>query len=77
MAIKKPVGRPQEFNFKIVSKLADSVAHNYSISDACRYARISKSTYYYYLNHEPFFAEVMALAHENQRKVSFNFRTIL
>jgi ACT domain-containing protein len=75
MAIRKPVGRPQEFNFKTVSKLADSVSHNYSISDACKYARISKSTYYYYLKREPLFAETMALAHENQRKVNFNFRT--
>ena len=77
MPIKKAVGRPQEFNFKIVGKLADSVAHNYSISDACQYARISKSTYYYYLKREPLFAEVMATAFENQNKVSFNFRTIL
>jgi ACT domain-containing protein len=75
MAIKKAVGRPQEFNFKIVSKLADSVSHNYSIGDACKFARISRSTYYYYLNNEPLFAEAMALAHNNQRKVNFNFRT--
>jgi len=76
MAIKKAVGRPQEFNFRIVNKLADSVAHNYSITDACKIARISKSTYYYYLKHEPLFAETMAVAYDNQRKVSFNFRTI-
>lgn len=75
MAIKKAVGRPQEFNFKIVSKLADSVAHSYPVSDACKFARISRSTYYYYLKSEPLFAEAMALAHENQRKVNFNFRT--
>lgn len=75
MPLKKAVGRPQEFNFRIVSKLADSVSHNYSISDACKFARISRSTYYYYLNNEPLFAEVMAQAHENQRKVNFNFRT--
>jgi hypothetical protein len=77
MAIKKAVGRPQEFNCKTVRKLADLVAHNYSISDACKLARISKSTYFYYLKREPLFAETMAIAHENQRKVSFNFRTTL
>ncbi len=76
MAIKKAVGRPPKFNIKIVNKLADSISHNYSISDACKMAKISKSTYFYYLKHEPLFAETMALAHENQRKVSFNFRTI-
>lgn len=75
MAIKKAVGRPQEFNFKTVSKLADAVSHNYSIADACKFARISKSTYFYYIKREPLFAETMARAYENQRKVNFNFRT--
>ena len=77
MAIKKAVGRPQEFNFKTVGKLADAISHNYSVSEACGFARISKSTYYYYLNTEPLFAEAMALAYKNRSKVSFNFRTTL
>jgi ACT domain-containing protein len=76
MAIKKAVGRPQEFTMKTVKRLADLVAHNYSISDACKLARISRSTYYFYLDSEPSFAETMALAHQNQRKVSFSFRTV-
>jgi ACT domain-containing protein len=76
MAIKNAVGRPQEFSMKTVRRLEDLIAHNYSISDACSIARISKSTYYYYLKREPLFAEAMAQAHQNQRKVSFNFRTI-
>jgi ACT domain-containing protein len=75
MAVKQAVGRPQEFSMRTVKRLEDLVAHNYPISDACKFARISRSTYYYYLNNEPLFAETMALAHENQRKVNFNFRT--
>lgn len=76
MAIKRPVGRPQEFSMKTVKRLEDLVAHSYSISDACKIARVSRSTYYYYLNSEPLFAEAMALAHEDQRKTSFSFRTV-
>lgn len=75
MAIKKSVGRPPKFNIKIAKKVADAVANNYSVSDGCKFARISKSTYYYYLKREPLFAELMAQAYESQRKVSFNFRT--
>lgn len=74
--VKKSVGRPPKFNIKVANKVADLVAYNYSVSDGCRYAKISKSTYYYYLNNEPFFADLMAQAYENRRKVNFNFRTI-
>ncbi len=75
MAIKKPVGRPPRLNLKIVDKLAYYIERNYSISDACKFTRISRSTYYYYLNNEPLFSDTMASAHKNQNKVSFNFRT--
>jgi len=76
MAIKKASGRPSKFSIKTVKRIEDLVAHNYTVSDACKIARISRSTYYYYLNNEPLFAETMALAHQNQRKVSFSFRTV-
>jgi hypothetical protein len=77
MAIKNAVGRPPKINFTIVDKIADSISNNYSISDSCKFAHISKSTYYYYLNNEPLFAEKMSQAHKNRNKVNFNFRTIL
>ena len=75
MAIKKAVGRPPKMSLKIVNKLADSISHNYNVSDACQHARIGRSTYYYYLKTEPYFADKMATAKDMQNKVSFNFRT--
>lgn len=75
MAIKSAVGRPPKFNLKIVDRLAFYIERNYSISDACKYTRISKDTYYRYLRTEPLFADSMATAKENANKVSFNFRT--
>jgi ACT domain-containing protein len=75
MAIKKAAGRPPQVSIKTINKLADLISHNYTISDSCRYTRLSRSTYYYYLNNEPLFAEIMAQAHKNKNKVSFNFRT--
>jgi len=76
MAIKKAVGRPPKLNHKIVMILADSIQHNYSISDACKFAKISRDSYYRYLKNEPIFAEKMATAKENQNKLVMSFLTI-
>jgi len=76
MAIPKAVGRPPKVNYKIIIKLADAIQHNANITDACRYARISRSTYYYYLNNEEVFAETMATAMNNRNRVVFSFLTV-
>jgi ACT domain-containing protein len=76
MAVQKAVGRRPKVNYKTMIKLADAIAHNSNITDACRYARISRSTYYHYLNNEEVFAEKMAKAKDNQNKVVFSFLTI-
>ena len=73
--VKKSVGRPPVMNVKIMLKIADLIAHNYSIVDSCKYAGLGRRTYYDYLNNNPVFAEEMKLAHENKNKVNFNFRT--
>ena len=75
MPIKNAVGRPPKLNFKIINKLSDSISHNYNISDSCKFAKISRSSYYHYLNNNSVFADEMELARKKQNKVSFNFRT--
>lgn len=72
MAARKPTGRPPKVNFYIIIKLADAIQHNSNITDACRYAGISRDTYYRHLSNEVF-AETMATAKGNQNKVVFNF----
>lgn len=76
MPATKPVGRPLKVNMKIITKLADAIQHNYNITDACRYAGISRQTYYHHLNSQELFAETMATAKDNQAKVLFNFMTV-
>ena len=76
MAIRNAVGRPTKINYRIIIKLADSIQHNATITEACRYAGISRQTYYYYLNNEEVFAEKMATAKANQNKVVMNFLTV-
>lgn len=75
MAIKNDVGRPPKMSMKIIDKLYDSISHNYNVSDSCRYAKISTSTFYQYLKSEPFFRDRIASARDNQKKVPQNFRT--
>lgn len=72
--IKKSVGRPPKLNYKTMFKLADAIQHNSTIGEACRYAGISTSAYFSYMNNEVF-AEKMKEAKENQNKVAFNFCT--
>jgi hypothetical protein len=76
MAIKNAVGRPPKMNFKVIYKLADSISHNYTISDGCQYAGISRQTFYRHLNSNELFAKEIAIAKRNQNKVSLNFVTV-
>lgn len=75
MTAHKAIGRPPKVNYKIMIKLADAIAHNSNITDACRYAGISRDTYYRYLSNEVF-AETMATAKDNQNKLVMSFLTI-
>jgi ACT domain-containing protein len=74
MAAPKAIGRPPKVNYKTIIKLADAIQHNSNITDACRYAGISRDTYYRHLRNEVF-AETMASAFQNQNKVVFSFLT--
>lgn len=74
MEIKKSVGRPPKLTYRTMFKLADAIQHNSTITEACRFAGISTSVYYLYMNNEVF-AEKMKLAKENQNKVVFSFCT--
>jgi ACT domain-containing protein len=49
-------------------KLADALQHSATVSDACRWAGISRETYYRYCKERPYFADRMVAAKENQYK---------
>ena len=75
MTAKKAIGRPLKVDYKIIIKLADAIQHNSNITDACRYAGISRDTFYRHLNSEEVFAEKMATAKDNQSKLIMSFLT--
>ena len=62
-------------DYKVMLKIADALQHSATVSDACRYAKISRTTYYYHLNNEPIFAEAMNTAKANQYRVTFSLLT--
>ncbi len=70
------MGRPRKVDLGTIIKLADAIQHNSNITEACRYAGISRDTFYRYLRSEPIFAERIAVAKNNQNKVLMNFLTI-
>ena len=74
--IQKSVGRPSKLTYKTMIKLADSIQHNSTITEACRYTGISRDTFYRYLKSQPVFAEKMVAAKENRNKVPMSFLTI-
>ncbi len=74
MDAKKSVGRPLKINYKIITKLADAIQHNANITEACRYAGISRDTYYRHMDNVVF-AEKMSIAKANQNKLVMSFLT--
>ena len=76
MTAKKAIGRPLKVDYKIIIKLADAIQHNANITDACRYAGISRDTFYRHLNQGSVFAEKMATAKDNQNKLVMSFLTV-
>lgn len=76
MAISNAVGRRTKMSMKTLDKLSIYISHNYNISDSCKFAKISRSSYYLYLKSEPIFKEVIDEAKSNQTKVNLNFCTL-
>ena len=76
MTVKNAVGRPLKVDAKVMTKLIAAIQTNSNITDSCRYAGISRQTYYFYLNNEPVFAEKMALAKSNRNKLMMSFMTV-
>jgi len=76
MTTKKALGRPLKIDAKVMTKLIAAIQTNSNITDACRYAGISRDTFYRHLNNEEVFAEKMAVAKNNRNKLMMSFLTV-
>lgn len=53
------VGRPPKIDYRLMGKLEDALHHGANISEACKYAGISRDTFYRYLKDEAVFTDKM------------------
>ncbi len=67
--IKKKVGRPTKLNYKVMNKLEDALENGATITQATKYANISRDSYYRYLNNEDVFASRINAARGKPRKI--------
>jgi ACT domain-containing protein len=76
MEIRKAIGRKPAVTYITMLRLADAIQHNSTISEACRWTGISRTTFFYYMRNSEVFREKMLAAKENQNKVVFSFFTL-
>lgn len=76
MEIRKAIGRKPKVTYTTMISLQDAIQHNSTITEACRWAGISRTTFWHYMRNNEVFAEKMLEAKENQNKVVFSFFTI-
>lgn len=76
MEIRKAIGRKPKVTYTTMISLQDAIQHNSTITEACRWAGISRTTFSHYMRNNEVFAEKMLEAKENQNKVVFSFFTI-
>jgi len=73
--IKKTISNRHKITYLTLINIADDIQHNYSVADVCRKNGISRQTFYYYLNNEPEFTELIIKAYKYQSEVPTPFFT--
>ncbi len=61
---KAKIGRPTKMTVEVVKKLTEAFKDDFTVEEACRYAGISKETYYQECKRKPGFADEMARAQD-------------
>jgi ACT domain-containing protein len=67
--IKKIISNRHKITYLTLINIADDIQRNTTVSEACRKNKISRDTFYRYLNNEPEFAELIIKAYEYQTGV--------
>jgi hypothetical protein len=74
---KRPVGRPPKITYLTLIRLARYIQNNYTVSDACRNVRVSRMSFYRYLNNEPEFTEMIIDAYKGRSYIPMVFDSII
>jgi hypothetical protein len=71
--IKKTISNRHKITYLTLISIADDIQRNASVSETCRKNRISRDTFYRYLNNEPEFTELIIKAYKYQSDVPSPF----
>ena len=73
--IKKNISNRHKITYLTLINIADDIQRNSTVADTCRKNRISRDTFYRYLNNEPEFTKLITKAYEYQSEVPTPFFT--
>lgn len=76
MEIRKATGRKPKVTYTTMLKLADALQHNSTISEACDWVGISRTTFFYYMRNNEVFAKKMKAAQQRKDEAVFCFFTL-
>ena len=73
--IKKTISNRHKITYLTLINIADDIQRNASVAETCRKNKISRETFYRYLNNEPEFTELIIKAYKYQSEVPTAFFT--
>lgn len=68
--IKNNIGRPVIVNYRTLARLEEALENGANVTKACKYAGISRETFYRYVKNEDIFAERIRIARRRSLVVS-------
>ena len=74
--MQKAIGRPPKVTYTTMLRLEDALQHNSTISEACNWVGISRTTFFYYMRNNEVFRDRMMAAKQRQNEVVFSFFTL-
>jgi DNA-binding phage protein len=71
--IKKTISKRHKITYLTLVNIADDIQKNNSVTEVCRKNGISRQSFYYYLNNEPDFTQLIIKAYEYQSQIPTPF----
>lgn len=71
--IKKTISNRHKITYLTLVNIADDIQRNSSVAETCRKNKISRDSFYRYLNNEPDFTLIIIKAYEYQSKIPTPF----
>lgn len=71
--IKKTISNRHKITYLTLVNIADDIQKNNSVAEVCRKNGISRQSFYYYLNNEPDFTQLIIKAYKYQSEIPTPF----